>query len=70
MSVDACATGPGEMAPSVAATLAAAEIPPSKLGPARHARLAEHAEVRGGVTSMEEATAAGRAVFGDVLPRT
>ena len=31
----------GQLAPTVAAALAAAEIPPSKLGPARRARLAE-----------------------------
>jgi hypothetical protein len=31
----------GELAPTVAAALAAAEIPPSKLGPARRARLTE-----------------------------
>jgi hypothetical protein len=31
----------GQLAPSVAAALAAAEIPPSKLGPARRARLTE-----------------------------
>ncbi|MFN2471325.1 MAG: alkylmercury lyase family protein [Gaiellaceae bacterium] len=40
MSVDAKATEPGRLAPGVAATLAAAEIPLSKLGPNRHARLA------------------------------
>jgi hypothetical protein len=32
---------PGQLAPGVAAALAAAEIPPSKLGPARRARLSE-----------------------------
>jgi len=40
MSVDAQPTGSGHPA-SVAATLAAAEIPNSKLGAARHARLSE-----------------------------
>jgi Alkylmercury lyase len=32
---------PGQLAPAVAAALAAAEIPPSKLGPTRRARLTE-----------------------------
>jgi hypothetical protein len=32
---------PGQLAPAAAVALAAAEIPPSKLGPARHARLTE-----------------------------
>ena len=41
MSVDAHDTGSGELSASVAATLAAAEIPPSKLGPARRARLSQ-----------------------------
>ena len=41
MSVDAHETGPDELAASVAATLAAAEIPLSKLGPARRARLSQ-----------------------------
>lgn len=41
MSVDAPDTGSGELAASVAATLAAAEIPPSKRGPARRARLSQ-----------------------------
>jgi Alkylmercury lyase len=34
----------GELGPAVAAALAAAEIPPSKLGPARRARLTEAAQ--------------------------
>jgi Alkylmercury lyase len=41
VSIDAKTADPGEPAPSVAAALAAAEIPPSKLGRARSARLAE-----------------------------
>ena len=41
MSVNAHEIGPDELAASVAATLAAAEIPPSKLGAARGARLSE-----------------------------
>ena len=41
MSVETHDTGSGHLAASVAATLAAAEIPPSKLGPARRARLSE-----------------------------
>ena len=41
MSVDGEATGPGELARSVTATLATAKIPPSKLGQARRARLAD-----------------------------
>jgi hypothetical protein len=41
VSVDAHDTGSGELSASVAATLAAAEIPPSKLGPARRARLSQ-----------------------------
>ena len=41
MSVDAHDTHSGQLASRVAATLAAAEIPPSKLGPARRARLSE-----------------------------
>jgi hypothetical protein len=41
VSVDARDTDPGQLASRVAATLAAAEIPPSKLGPARRARLSE-----------------------------
>ena len=41
MSIDARATDVGELESRVAATLAAAEIPPSKLGPARRARLTE-----------------------------
>jgi hypothetical protein len=48
-----------ERAATVAA-LEAAAIPASKLGPARHP------QVRGAVISMQEAAAAGRAVFGDV----
>jgi hypothetical protein len=41
VSVDARDTGSGQLAAGVAATLAAAEIPPSKLGPARRARLSQ-----------------------------
>jgi hypothetical protein len=41
MSVDARDTDSGQLEARVAATLAAAEIPPSKLGPARRARLSE-----------------------------
>jgi hypothetical protein len=41
VSVAGTGTQPGPLAPAVAAALAAAEIPPSKLGPARHARLSE-----------------------------
>ncbi len=41
MSVDANGTHPGQLPPDVAATLATAEIPPSKLGPARRARLSD-----------------------------
>ena len=41
MSVDAHDSGSGQLAARVAATLAAAEIPPSKLGPARRARLSQ-----------------------------
>jgi hypothetical protein len=41
VSVDVGDTGSGELAAGVAATLAAAQIPPSKLGPARRARLSE-----------------------------
>jgi len=41
VSVETHDTGSGHLAASVAATLAAAEIPPSKLGPARRARLSE-----------------------------
>ncbi|MGH3117977.1 MAG: alkylmercury lyase family protein [Gaiellales bacterium] len=41
MSVDAHEADSGQLAPRVAAALAAAEIPPSKLGPARRARLSE-----------------------------
>jgi len=41
VSVDVGNTGSGELAAGVAATLAAAQIPPSKLGPARRVRLAE-----------------------------
>jgi hypothetical protein len=41
VSVDADDTGSGQLAARVAATLAAAEIPPSKLGPARRARLSQ-----------------------------
>ena len=41
MSVDAQGTDSSQLAARVAATLAAAEIPPSKLGPARRARLSE-----------------------------
>ena len=41
MSIDARDTDRGELESRVAATLAAAEIPPSKLGPARRARLTE-----------------------------
>jgi hypothetical protein len=43
VSVDAKGADPSQLqlAPAVAAALAAAEIPPSKLGPARHARLTE-----------------------------
>jgi hypothetical protein len=41
VSVDAHDTGSGELSASAAATLAAAEIPPSKLGPARRARLSQ-----------------------------
>jgi hypothetical protein len=40
VSVDAQATDPGDLAARVAAALAAAEIPPSKLGPARRAATA------------------------------
>jgi hypothetical protein len=41
LSVDAHDTDSDQLAARVAATLAAAEIPPSKLGPARRARLSE-----------------------------
>jgi hypothetical protein len=41
VSLDAKDSGPAQLAPAVAAALAAAEIPPSKLGPARRARLSE-----------------------------
>ena len=41
MSVDAHEANPGQLPSRVAAALAAAEIPPSKLGPARRARLSE-----------------------------
>ena len=41
MSVAGAGAKPGQPAPAVAATLAAAEIPPSKLGPARHVLLTE-----------------------------
>jgi hypothetical protein len=41
VSLDAHDTGSGQVTASVAAALAAAEIPPSKLGPARRARLSE-----------------------------
>ncbi len=41
MSVETHDTGSGQLASRIAATLAAAEIPPSKLGPARRARLSE-----------------------------
>ena len=41
MSVDTQDTDSGQLAARVAAALAAAEIPPSKLGPARRARLSE-----------------------------
>jgi hypothetical protein len=41
VSVDATGAHPGQLAPTVAAALATAEIPSSKLGPARHARLTE-----------------------------
>ena len=41
MRIETDATKPDQLVPGVAATLAAAEIPPSKLGPARRARLSE-----------------------------
>jgi len=41
VSVDPEGTSLGHLPPDVAATLATAEIPPSKLGPARRARLSE-----------------------------
>jgi len=41
VSVGGIGAEPGQPAPAVAAALAAAEIPPSKLGPARRARLTE-----------------------------
>jgi hypothetical protein len=41
VNVDAQDTDSGQPASRVAAALAAAEIPPSKLGPARRARLSE-----------------------------
>lgn len=41
MSVEAHDTDPGRLAAGMAAALAAAEIPPSRLGPARRARLSE-----------------------------
>jgi Alkylmercury lyase len=41
VSVDATGADAGQLAPTVAAALATAEIPPSKLGPARHARISE-----------------------------
>jgi hypothetical protein len=41
VSVDATGADAGQLAPTVAAALAAAEIPHSKLGPARRARLTE-----------------------------
>jgi len=41
VSVETHDTGSGQLASRIAATLAAAEIPPSKLGPARRARLSE-----------------------------
>jgi hypothetical protein len=39
VNVDAARADPGQLAPPVAAALAIAEIPPSRLGPARHSRL-------------------------------
>jgi hypothetical protein len=41
VSIEDEGTGPGQLPPGVAAALATAEIPPSKLGPARRARLSE-----------------------------
>jgi alkylmercury lyase-like protein len=41
VNVDAKGTDPGQLPPRVAAALATAEIPPSKLGPARRARLTD-----------------------------
>jgi hypothetical protein len=41
VSLDAKDSGPAQLAPAVASALAAAEIPPSKLGPARRSRLSE-----------------------------
>jgi hypothetical protein len=41
VSVGGTGADSGQLAPAVAAALAAAEIPPSKLGPARSARLTE-----------------------------
>ncbi|MGH3013775.1 MAG: alkylmercury lyase family protein [Gaiellaceae bacterium] len=41
MSVDGGGTDPGQLPPGVAAALATAAIPPSKLGPARRARLTD-----------------------------
>jgi Alkylmercury lyase len=41
VSIDAEHTVPDQLPPGVAAALATAEIPPSKLGPARRARLSE-----------------------------
>jgi hypothetical protein len=41
VSVDAQETDSGQLASGVTATLAPAEIPPTKLGPARRARLSE-----------------------------
>ena len=41
MSIEGTDAELGQLAPAVAAALAAAEIPPSKLGPARRARLTE-----------------------------
>jgi hypothetical protein len=41
VSIDTKGTDPAELPPGVASALAAAEIPPSKLGPARRARLTD-----------------------------
>jgi len=41
VTIDTEGTDPGQLPPGVAAALATADIPPSKLGPARRARLSE-----------------------------
>jgi hypothetical protein len=71
VSVDATGTDQGQLPPGVAAALATAEIPPSKLGPARRARLTDverelyfwilrHFATEGRPSSKQVRTAAGR----------